>query len=175
MFIFFTSIVMRNMEIVIKMTFLITLILTAIMLIVFAFKCHYLYIKAMSEFIKDTSFRKEVPKVHNLQDKTGCQKYKVSVTTIAKLMPAKLSILISTKLKNQILSKANHRFLNTWFFPFRGYFLHALRIIAFNVKRFSVCFSIYMTIYMEKKSNGTCIFLLEICLIKQSRDLIGYD
>ena len=48
-------------------------------------------------------------KVHNLQDKTGCQKYEVSVTAIAKLMPANFSILIFTKFKNQNLSKANDK------------------------------------------------------------------
>ena len=52
------------------------------------------------------NFRKEVTKIHILQDKTGFQKYQVSVTAIAKLMAANLSILISTNL-DQNLSKAN--------------------------------------------------------------------
>ena len=50
--------------------------------------------------------RKEITKVHILQDKTGFQKYQVSVTAIAKLMALNFSILISTNL-NQNLSKAN--------------------------------------------------------------------
>ena len=52
------------------------------------------------------NFRKEVTKIHILQDKTGFQKYQVSVTAIAKLMAANFSILISTNL-DQNLSKAN--------------------------------------------------------------------
>ena len=46
--------------------------------------------------------------VHNLQDKPGCKKY-VSVTAITKLMPANLSILITTKFKNENLSKDNDK------------------------------------------------------------------
>ena len=51
------------------------------------------------------NFRKEVTKIHILQDKTGFQKYQVSFTAIAKLMAANFSILISTNL-DQNLSKA---------------------------------------------------------------------
>ena len=62
----------------------------------------------MLQFIKDSSIsEKKYLKVHNLQDKTGCQKYKISVTAISKLMPANFSILIFPKFKNQRLSKAN--------------------------------------------------------------------
>ena len=52
------------------------------------------------------NFRKEVTKINTLQDKTGFQKYQVSVTAIAKLMAANFSILISTN-SDQNLSKAN--------------------------------------------------------------------
>ena len=57
-----------------------------------------------------------------------------------------------------------------------GHFWHALKIIASNNKMFSVCFFIvYMSICIEKNQNSTCIFLLEIPLIEQSRGLIGKD
>ena len=69
-------------------------------------------------------------------------------------------------IKNQTLLKANDSFLKTWLLPFLGHFLHTLRIIAFNIKRFSTCFFVYMTLH-RKKSNGTCIFII------QSRGLIG--
>ena len=46
--------------------------------------------KAILQFIKEKKFQKRSShsKNHILQDKTGCQKYQVSVTAIAKLMPA---------------------------------------------------------------------------------------
>ena len=63
----------------------------------------------MLQFIKDTKIsEKKYQNVHNLQDKPGCKKY-VSVTDITKLMPENLSILITTKFKNQNLSKANDK------------------------------------------------------------------
>ena len=100
----------------------------------------------MSQIIKATQIsEKKFQKIHNLQDKTGCQKYKISVTAIAKSTPSNLLILISTKLKNQTLSKVNDSFLKTWLFPFLGHFLHALGIIAFNIKRFFTCFFVYMS------------------------------
>ena len=77
-------------------------------------------------------------------------KYKVSVTAIAKFTPANFSILISTKFKNQTLLKANDSFLKTWLFPFLGHFLHTLRIIAFDIKRFSTYFFVYMTLHRKK-------------------------
>ena len=77
-------------------------------------------------------------------------KYKVSVTAIAKFTPANFSILISTKFKNQTLLKANDSFLKTRLFPFLGHFLHTLRIISFNIKRFFTCFFNYMTLHRKK-------------------------
>ena len=63
--------------------------------------------KAMSQFIKDTCIsKKKQQKVLNWQDKTGCQKYNVSVTAIEELMPANCLILISTKLKKSRLIKS---------------------------------------------------------------------
>ena len=59
----------------------------------------------MSQFIKDINFRKELPQC---SQSAGYKKYNVSVTAIAKLMPANLSILTITKFKNQNLSKANN-------------------------------------------------------------------
>ena len=56
---------------------------------------------------------KNYENVHNLQDKTGCRNYTVSVTAVAELMPLNLSSLITTKFKNQDLSEANNKvFLN---------------------------------------------------------------
>ena len=64
-------------------------------------------------------------------------------------MPENFSILIIRK-----FIKANNKaFLKTWLFPFLGHFLHALGIIAFNIKRFYVCFFVSMSIYMEKSSK----------------------
>ena len=68
-------------------------------------------------------------------------------------MPANFSILIFTKFKNQISSKANDEaFTKVGFSHFSTWsFLHALRIIASNNKRFSLCFFlVYMSICMEK-------------------------
>ena len=45
--------------------------------------------------------------MHILQDKTVCQKYKVSVTAFAKLVPANSLVLIPTEFISQKLSKAN--------------------------------------------------------------------
>ena len=75
------------------------------------------------------------------------------------------------KIQNQNLSKAN----NNVFYKlgFLGHFLQALGIIAFNIKKFSVHFFVSMSICMEKNQDDTCIFLLEVPLIKQFRDPIG--
>ena len=51
------------------------------------------------------NFRKEPSK---FSQSAGGKKYNVSVTAIAKLMPANLSILTITKFKNQNLSKGNN-------------------------------------------------------------------
>ena len=73
------------------------------------FRTSFYIQKPMSQFIKDTYIsEKKYQNVHNLQDKHGCKKY-VSVTAIAKLMPANLSILITTNFKNQNLSKAKDK------------------------------------------------------------------
>ena len=105
----------------------------------------------MSQFIKDTYIsEKKYQKVHNLQDKTGYQNYKVSVTAIAKLMPATFLILIFT---NQNLSKANDKTFKKFGSPhfLSRSFFHTLRIIVYHNTRFSVCFFIvYMSICMEK-------------------------
>ena len=63
----------------------------------------------MSQFIKDTYIsEKKYQNVHNLQDKPGYKQY-VSVTAITITKPANLSILITTKFKNQNFSKANDK------------------------------------------------------------------
>ena len=43
------------------------------------------------------NWEKKYQKVHNLQDKTGCQKYKVA---FEKLIPTNFSILMPIKFKN---------------------------------------------------------------------------
>ena len=53
-------------------------------------------------------------------------------------------------IKNQTLLKANDSFLKTWLLPFLGHFLHTLRIIAFNIKRFSTSFFVYITLHRKK-------------------------
>ena len=91
---------MHNMP---KMAIIITIILIAIMIKVFK----YQFAKGnIAVYQGIENFGKEVTKIYIMQDKTGFQKYQVSVTAIAKLMAANLSILISTNL-DQNLSKAN--------------------------------------------------------------------
>ena len=163
------------MEIMIKMTFVIILISTAIMIIVFnCFKRPFKFKKQCCSLLRTHKFQKRITKMFTIC-RINLHMKNVSVTAITKLMQANLSILITTKFKNQNLSKANDKvFLKTWLLSFLGNFLHTLGIIAFNIKRFSVCFFVSMSICMKKKNqNGTCIFLLEIPLIKQSRDLNG--
>ena len=55
---------------------------------------------------ENINFRKEAP---NIYIYIYIYIYNVSVTAIAKFMPANLSILIITKLKNQNLSKTNDK------------------------------------------------------------------
>ena len=62
--------------------------------------------------MKETSIsEKKQQQNHNLEDKTVCQKCNVSVTVIAKLVPANFSISIFTKFKNPNLSKASNKVL----------------------------------------------------------------
>ena len=102
--------------------------------------------KAMSMTHK---FQKRSTKIFTTcRIKLDVKKY-VSVNAFTTLMPANLSILIIKKFIN-----ANNKvFLKTWFFPFFDHFLDALGIIAFNIKRFSVCFFVSMFICMKKKSK----------------------
>ena len=130
----------------------------------------------MSQFIKDTKIsEKKYKNVHNLQDKPGCKKY-VSVTTVTKLMPANLSILITTKFKNQNLSKPKNKvFKKLGSFHFFVTFCMPWELSHLTSKDFLFAFLFQCLSASEKNQNGTCIFLLEIHLIKQSRDLNGYD
>ena len=82
------------------------------------------------------NFRKGVSKGSHLQDETGCQKYRVLFTAVAKLTPANISILISTKFKNQTLSKANYSFLKAWLFPFLGHFCMRWELLHLILKYF---------------------------------------
>ena len=61
----------------------------------------------MSQFIKETEIsEKKHQKVRTLQNKTECQKYGVSVTALAKLIPAIFLVLTSAMFINQNMSKA---------------------------------------------------------------------
>ena len=53
------------------------------------------------------NFNKRSTNMHILQDKPRCQKYKVSDTAFAKLIPAIFVVLIATKFISQNLSKFN--------------------------------------------------------------------
>ena len=81
-----------------------------------------------------------------------CKKY-VSVTAITKLMPANLSILITTKFKNQNLSKANDKvFKKLCSFHFFVTFCMPWELSHLTSKDF-VCFFVSMSICMRKKSK----------------------
>ena len=120
------------------------------------------------------NFRKGVSKSSQLLDKIGCQKYKVSFTAIAKLTPANISILISTKFKNQTLLKTNDSFLKAWLFPFLGHFCMPWVLVDL-ISKYFLLVSLFLRLCIEIKSNGARIFLLARTFIKQSRDLTGYD
>ena len=94
--------------------------------------------------------------MHILQDKTGYQKYKVSDTAFAKLIPANFLVLIVTKFISQNLSKANDEiFLKNF----------DLLISASNIKRLS--FLYFSDVYLHRNNqNYVCIFLLKIPLTK---------
>ena len=95
----------------------------------------------MSQFIKATEIsEKKFQKVHNLQNKTGCQKCKVSFTALAMLTPANILILIPTKFKNQTLSKANDSFLKTLLFHFLGHFCMPWELLHLISKYFLLVF-----------------------------------
>ena len=91
-------------------------------------------------------------------------------------MPAKFSILISTKFKNQDLSKPIDNASEKFGFPISCvvHFLNTLEIIVSNSKRCSVCFFItYTSICMEKNQYKTYILLLKMPLTEQSSGLLG--
>ena len=101
-------------------------------------------LKAMSQFIKDTRISEnKYQKVHNLQEKTGCRKYKVSVTPIPKSMT--VNFPIHKVWKSKTFKTQWWMFLKTWLFPFLGYFLHPFRMIESNIILFvsllSICIS----------------------------------
>ena len=128
----------------------------------------------MSQFVKDIYIsEKKYQNICNLQDKTGCKKY-VLVIAIAKSMSLSLSILIITKFKSQNLLKANNNlfkklgsshFLVIFCMPWK--LSHLISIDFLFVSLFP-CLST-----CKENQNGACIFLLDIPLIEQSRDLIG--
>ena len=85
--------------------------LTAIMDLVFnCFQISFLISKkqCLSLSKKQKFQKRSTRKIHSLQNKTECQKYKVSVTAFAKSIPANFLVLTSAKLINQNLSKANY-------------------------------------------------------------------
>ena len=74
---------------------------------------------------------------HHRRIKLDVKRY-LSVDAITKLMPANLSILIIIK-----FIKANNKGFKK-LGPFLDHFLHALGVIAFNIKKFSVSFFVYL-------------------------------
>ena len=77
------SLIMYNMEIMIKISFAMTLMLTVIIDMIVS-KCPYKYKKKCPSLSRPHQFQKRsFKKNQNLQDKTGCQKYKVSFTAVA--------------------------------------------------------------------------------------------
>ena len=62
----------------------------------------------MYQFMKETEIsEKKHQKVQFLENKTECQKHKVSVTAFAKLIPANFLVLVSSKFMYENLSQAN--------------------------------------------------------------------
>ena len=103
---------MYNMEIMIKMTFVLILILTSIMIIVLiVFKRPFKFKKQCRSLSRTQKFQKRSTKRFIICRINLAVKIYISVTAITKLMPANLSILITTKFKNQNLSKANDKVL----------------------------------------------------------------
>ena len=95
------------------------------------------------------SFRKEVSKkIKICRIKLDVKNIKFRLLQLP--TAANISILISTKFKNQTLSKANDSFFKNLALPFSWKFSHALGIIAFDIKIFSTYFFIYMTLHRNK-------------------------
>ena len=136
------------------------------------FKCPYKCKKQCPSLSRPHNFRKGVSKSSQLLDKIGCQKYKVSFTAIAKLTSANISILISTKFKNQTLFKASDSFLKAWLFPFLGHFCMPWELVHL-ISKYFLLVSLFIRLCIEIKSNGARIFLLARPFIKQSWDLTG--
>ena len=128
----------------------------------------------MSQFVKDIYIsEKKYQNICNLHDKTGCKKY-VLVIAIAKSMPLSLSILIITKFKSQNLLKANNNlFKNLGSFHFLVIFCMPWKLLHLISKDFLFVSLFPCLSTCKENQNGACIFLLDIPLIKQSRDLIG--
>ena len=62
----------------------------------------------MYQFMKETEIsEKKHQKVQFLENKTECQKHKVSVTAFVKLIPANFLVLVSSKFMYENLSQAN--------------------------------------------------------------------
>ena len=115
-------------------------------------------------------------KVHNLQDKTLCKKYNVSVTAIAKLVSSNFSILISTKFKIQTYQKPAIKIFKNLALPIFWSSFQCFGNYAFNITYFLCVFCLYdLYVYLhgKKKQSGTCLFVDKIPLIEQSRGLIG--
>ena len=126
------SAIIYNMEIIIKRSIIKNLL------------------KAMWQFIKDTRISEnKYQKVHNLQEKTGCRKYKVSVTPIPKSMT--LNFPIHKVWKSKTFKTQWWMFLKTWLFPFLGYFLHPFRIMASK----SFCLFLYcLYVFLHEKKES---------------------
>ena len=128
----------------------------------------------MSQFVKDIYVsEKKYQNICNLHDKTGCEKY-VLIIAIAKSMPLSLSILIITKFKSQNLLKVNNNlFKKLGSSHFLVIFCIPSKLSHLISKDFLFVSLFPCLSACKENQNGACIFLLDIPLIKQSRDLIG--
>ena len=128
----------------------------------------------MSQFVKDIYVsEKKYQNICNLHDKTGCEKY-VLIIAIAKSMPLSLSILIITKFKSQNLLKVNNNlFKKLGSSHFLVIFCMPWKLSHLISKDFLFVSLFPCLSTCKENQNGACIFLLDIPLIEQSRDLIG--
>ena len=103
-----------NLEIMIKMSIIITIVVTAVMILASSsFQISFLICKKQCHSLsRKHKFQKRSTKTFTFcRKKIRCQKCKVSILTFAKFKPANFSVLISTKFINLNLSKSNNEIL----------------------------------------------------------------
>ena len=117
----------------------------------------------MPQFIKDTS-------ILYLQDKTGCKKICFGYCN------CKVNARKSFNIDDQKFINANNNFFkklgSSHFLIIFCMHWELLNLTSTDFRFLSLLPCLFA---WKRNQNGTCIFLLEITLIKQSRDLIGKD